>query len=84
MSQIYTTIRDWVESILGVYTPISYTQTVIDADGVTRASNHIIPDGVAGLDWSYIVTAVLLIVTIYSVFRLLGVLLQAISGGRRV
>lgn len=84
MSQIYTTIRDWVESILGTYDPVTYTVRVVDSSGASVASYSAIPDGVAGLDWSYIVTAVLLIVVIYSVFRLLGVLLQAVSGGRRV
>lgn len=77
------TIRDWIESILGTYTPISYTQTIIDADGVTRASNSVIPNGVAGLDWSYIVTACLLLVAIYSAFRIMGILLQSICGGTK-
>lgn len=56
-------MREFLESVLGTYTPVSYT----DSYGVT-----IIPDGLSGIDWTYVLTALLFIVVVYSVFRILG------------
>lgn len=81
-----TTIRAWLESVLGEYEPVTYQVKVMVADalGGTNTTTYTkVADGLAGLDWNYICTAALLLVTIYSVFRLLGVLLQALSGGNR-
>lgn len=84
-----STIRAWLESILGTYEPITYTvKDAVSYGGGDAMAYHEftyskVADGLAGLDWSYIFTALLLLVTIYSVFRLLGVLLQALSGGTR-
>lgn len=81
-----TAIRDWLESVLGTYEPVTYQVKVMVADalGGTNTTTYTkVADGLAGLDWSYIFTALLLLVTIYSVFRLLGVLLQSLSGGSR-
>lgn len=81
------TIREWLESILGTYEPVTYTEKIMQVSPITgesiTTSFERVADGLAGLDWSYIFTALLLLVTIYSVFRLLGVLLQSLSGGSR-
>lgn len=82
-----STIRAWLDSILGEYIPVTYTVKTVVADainggGITQSYTKV-ADGLAGLDWSYICTALLLLVTIYSVFRLLGVLLQSLSGGAK-
>lgn len=82
------TIRDWIESILGTYEPITYTvKDAVSYGGVDSMAYHEftyqkVADGLAGVDWGYIATAALLLIAIWSVFRLLGVLLQAISGGK--
>lgn len=55
---IATGIRDYISSILGSYNPVI-------VDGV-------VVQGVAGLDWEYIVTGALLLITIYSVFKIIG------------
>lgn len=82
-----STIRAWLESILGEYEPVTYTVKTLVADtvngGAISQTYTKVADGVAGLDWSFIFTALLLLVVIYSVFRLLGVLLQAFTGGGR-
>lgn len=57
------TFRDFLYRVLGNYNPITY----IDGSGTA-----IIPSGASGIDWSYIVSSFLLIVCIYSVFKLLG------------
>lgn len=49
----------FLSNLLGNYTP------VVDSSGV-------IPPGLAGCDWPYIVRAALFLVLIYSIFRILG------------
>lgn len=81
------TIIDWIESVLGNYQPITYQvkESVADAlGGVHSVTYNAIPSGLAGVDWRYVSTAAFLLVCVWSVFRLLGVLLSALSGGRRV
>ena len=80
------TIRDWLSSILGTYEPVTYTVKLLvpDAMGGTATTSYTeVASGLAGVDWEYIATAALLLIAVWSVFRLLGVLLQAISGGGR-
>lgn len=83
-----STIREWLEGILGTYEPVMYTvKGAVSYGGADSMAYHEytyqkVADGLAGLDWSYIFTALLLLVVIYSVFRLLGILLQAFTGGR--
>lgn len=82
-----STILEWVQSILGEYEPIKYTLTqgVAGTDGnIARITSNVIPNGLAGVNIEYLVTACLLLIVIYSVFRLMGVLLQGLLGGRRV
>lgn len=84
-----STIRAWLESILGEYEPITYivkgsvAYSTMEGGAFHDFQYEKVADGLAGLDWSYIFTALLLLVTVYSVFRLLGVLLQSLSGGSR-
>lgn len=61
-------IRDFLISILGDYTPVSYQ--VYDVASDTVAS--VIPSGVAGVDWLYVGTLALLVVVIYCVLKCLG------------
>lgn len=88
MDQIVLTIRQWVENVLGTYVPVTYEETLLVADvangGSLVRTYTKVADGLAGVDWPYICTAALVLVSVYSVFRLLGVLLQSLSGGRRV
>lgn len=75
------TIKDWIASVLGTYTPVTYTVRLVDADGASVGSYQAVAEGLAGVDWEYIFTAIFLLIVVYSVFRLLGVLLSKISGG---
>ena len=70
-----STIRAWIESILGEYEPITYLVkgSVAYNDGSGGAFHDFqytkVADGLAGLDWSYIVTITAIrfrILTIYS------------------
>lgn len=62
---IYASLAEFLNVLLGVYSPPSYI-----VDGVT-----IIPAGMAGVDWEYMIRALLFIVVLYSLFRLIGGLL---------
>lgn len=66
-----STLIYWLNLCIGTYTPITYTIT--DAEGVTSA---IIPAGVAGVDWSYVGSILIICVSIYSVLRLCGAVLS--------
>lgn len=57
-------VIDW----LGSYTPIM--SDVYDAEG--SFVGQVVASGAAGVDWSWVMTALLVIVVIYCLFRLLG------------
>lgn len=60
-------ITNLIESLFGAYVPISY----VNADGVS-----VIPDGLSGVNPVWVFGAFLFALTFYSVFRLVGVLLD--------
>lgn len=75
---MFNDLIEWVEGVLGTYVPNTYDiSQVVGEDEVTQT---IIPSGLAGVDWRYIFTGVLLCITIWSVFRLLGILLERLGG----
>lgn len=57
----------WI-SIMGTYTPVSYT-SYIDSEAV-----DVIPDGLAGVDIPYVFSCIAFCIAMYSTFRLIGVL----------
>lgn len=65
MEPIYNSLKQFFDILLGTYTPVTY---VLDG-------NEIIPPGLAGVDWSYLVRAFAFLLVFYCVFRLLGVIL---------
>ena len=82
-----STILAWVQSILGEYEPITYTAKLLvsDINGGSQTETYTaVANGLAGVNWEYVVTACLLLIVVYSTFRLLGVLLQGLIGGRRI
>lgn len=63
-------MKDFLESILGTYEPVSYsTFEYIDEQLMVI---EVIPDGLAGVDWLYILSGIAFLICIYSVFRILG------------
>lgn len=56
-------MKSLLVQIFGSYEPITYT----DANGVS-----VIPDGLSGVDWVFLVGAFLFGLTLYCVFRLIG------------
>ena len=58
MNVVYTTIKDFLDSILGTYTPISF-------EGIPL-------QGMAGVDYPYLIRAAVFLLTIYSVYKIIG------------
>lgn len=65
-------MRDLIEAIFGVYTPVTYD--VLDAEGVVLYT--VVADGAAGVDWTYVGGVFLFALVLYSFFRLLGVVFK--------
>lgn len=68
-------IKDIVFSILGEYTPVmtdSYT-----TDGMFNGS--VVASGAAGVDWPFIGGLVLLALTLYCVFRIIGAVMNNVG-----
>lgn len=61
-------IRDFLILILGEYSPVSYEVYNVASDTVA----HVIPSGLAGVDWLYVGTLALLVIVIYCVLKCLG------------
>ncbi len=65
-------MRDLIETIFGVYTPVTYE--VLDANGAVLYTA--VADGAAGVDWTYVGGVFLFALVLYSFFRLLGVVFK--------
>lgn len=77
---MFESIIEFLSAFLGEYSPVSYPVYAV-ADDV-EVVKYIIPAGLAGVDWRFVFAGLLLLVCVYSVFRILGILIQGI-GGRR-
>lgn len=65
MEPVYNSLVEFFRILLGDYTPVSYM----------HGNEVVIPSGMAGMDWPYIIRAVAFLLVFYSIFRLLGVIL---------
>lgn len=69
-------MREYLDGILGTYTPTSY-EGVILVDGEEMFVN-IIPDGMAGLDWSFVISGLVLVIGIWSIFKIFGLIIKGL------
>lgn len=70
-------MKEFLASILGEYVPVSYTVTeaVYDPETgmlISDTVSNVIPSGVAGVDWLYVLSGLAFILCIYCVFKFLG------------
>lgn len=69
-------MKNLIQSIFGTYVPVTYEkfETVIDSSTGAQTSviTDVIPDGVAGCDWMYILGVVAFLIVLYSVLRIIG------------
>lgn len=65
-----------IESIFGIYTPITYSHFVNVIDSSTGQTStvleDVVPEGLAGCDWTYILGAVAFLIVLYGVLRIIG------------
>ena len=67
-------LLEWITSVLGEYSPITYE--VYRVTGDTVVYDTVVASGAAGVDWPYVITGAFLIVCVWSVFRILGMLME--------
>lgn len=65
MEPVYSNLKQFMDTLLGEYTPITYVY----------GEDTLIPSGMAGMDWPYIIRALAFLLVFYCIFRLLGVIL---------
>lgn len=54
--------------IIGAYEPVTYTQTI------SEESVNVIPGGLAGVDWGFVLSGIAFLLVLYCTFRLIGML----------
>lgn len=67
-------MRSIVESIFGVYTPV--TSPVYDADGAFLYDA--VAEGAAGVDWTYVLGVLLFAIVLYCTLRMIEAVLKSV------
>ena len=62
--------KDFLLSMLGTYSPVTYS--VVSGETVSE----VIPAGLSGVDWPWVLGALCFCICLYSFFRLLGIVLK--------
>lgn len=70
-----STVSQAVVSIFGVYQPITHTVTDHLSDGSSVTYEQVVP-GLAGVDWVWLSGVALFALMLWSLFRLLGVIVK--------
>lgn len=65
-----------IQSIFGTYVPITYDtfQTAIDSTTGQETSVlvEVIPNGLSGVDWTYVLGVVAFLIMLYCILRIIG------------
>ena len=71
-------MKDLIITIFGTYSPVMTTQSYVvpGVEGSTLESVSVVACGLAGVDWPWVAGVFLFALTLYSFFRLVGVLLK--------
>lgn len=75
-------MKDLIASIFGTYTPVTYQYEWSQWDTVTeqyltmRATK--VADGMAGVDWPYVLGVLIFIVSLYCVLRIIGAVINRV------
>lgn len=59
-------MREFLDGVLGTYNPVTY-ETVVGDQTV-----EVVAYGLAGVDWSYVFSGILFVLSIYCVLRAIG------------
>lgn len=63
-------MKDLIISIFGDYVPVTYEHIYIVGDDTII--ENVIPAGLAGCDWTYILGVVAFLVVLYCILRIIG------------
>lgn len=63
---------DFIRSVLGEYVPVVYEYF----DIALEQYHEVIPSGMAGVDWPYIIGGLAFLIMLYSVFRIIGIFIE--------
>lgn len=61
------TLKEILNVFIGSYEPITY----VNAEGIS-----VIPEGLAGVDFGWIAGALIVILGVYSIFRVIGIVIS--------
>ena len=69
-------MKDLIISIFGEYVPVTYEHIYqIGEDTITE---HVIPAGLAGCDWTYILGVFAFLVVLYCILRIIGAVINRV------
>ena len=71
-------MRALIQTLFGTYTPVTYEVFEYDVNGVLRKLYDAIPNGLAGVDWPFILNVVIFIVVLYCVLRIIGAVISRV------
>lgn len=64
-------MKEFFETVFGVYTPVTYTDSFLDSSGDLVEVERI-ASGLAGVDWTYVLSVVAFLIVLYGVIRIIG------------
>ena len=67
---VVTSFKQFVLSLFGSYTPVTYS--VVQGE----TSYDVVASGFAGVDWPWVIGALIFCICLYSFFRLLGLVFK--------
>lgn len=65
-----STVIQLLQNLIGQYTPVTYTDYVVDPVSQAVQTVERIPSGLAGVNIEYVASAILVIIAFYSMFQL--------------
>lgn len=65
-----STVIQLLQNLIGQYTPVIYTDYIVDPVSQTVEAIERVPDGLAGVNMEYVASAILVIIAFYSMFQL--------------
>lgn len=71
-----------IASIFGTYTPVTYVHEFAQWDTVTEQyivlREDVIPSGLSGVDWPFVLGVLIFIVSLYCVLRIIGAVINRV------
>lgn len=69
-------MKDLIQSIFGSYTPVTYVHEFAQWDVATEQyitmREEVIPAGLSGVDWTYVLGVLAFLIVLYCILRIIG------------